>query len=177
MADEIRLASRRERHKDQRRNRIIDAAYELMREAGADDISVKMISDRADVSTATLYNLFGTKGAVLEKVYERDMAQFAVKLAAAKAPSALDEIFAAVRTGIDLFRTDPNFYRGLSIRNPRAEPELVASVQDPRQQLWIGLLERAIAERDLAADTRVELVSMAMLHLGGGAFSAWCADL
>ena len=77
MADEIRLASRRERHKDQRRTRIVDAAYDLLREVGADDLSVKMIAERADVSAATIYNLFGAKGAVLEKVYARDFEAFA----------------------------------------------------------------------------------------------------
>src|SRR5215469_14509437 len=124
MADEIRLASRRERHKDRRRGQIIDAAYDLMREVGADDISVKLIADRADVSAATLYNLFGTKGAVLEKVYERDFEMFVGKVAAAAAPSALDEAFEAIRIVADLYRSDPSFYRGLQVRNPRAEPEL-----------------------------------------------------
>ena len=53
MADEIRVTSRRERHKDLRRTQIVDAAYDLLREVGADELSVKMIADRADVSAAT----------------------------------------------------------------------------------------------------------------------------
>jgi AcrR family transcriptional regulator len=177
MVEEIRLASRRERHKDRRRAQIIEAANDLLREVGADDISVKMIADRADVSAATLYNLFGTKGAVLEKVYARDFEAFAAKVAAAGAPSALDEIFEAIRIVTDLYRSDPAFYRGMSIRNPRAEPELVTSVQEPRQAFWRRLVERAIKERDLAAETRTDLLSMAMLQLGGGAFGAWVSDL
>jgi AcrR family transcriptional regulator len=177
MADEIRLASRRERHKDRRRQAIVDAAYDLLREVGADDLSVKMIADRADVSAATIYNLFGAKGAVLEKVYERDFEAFVGKVAAAGPARALDTIFESIAIAADLYRSDPAFYRGMSIGNPRAERELVISVQGPRQAFWRDLLARAVAERDLAPATRIDLLSMAMMQLGGGAFGAWVADL
>jgi AcrR family transcriptional regulator len=177
MNEDVRLASRRERHKDERRGRIIDAAYVLLREVGVDDLSVKMIADRADVSAATVYNLFGAKGAVLQKVYDRDFAGFAEKLAAAGSPSALDAIFDGMKIAADLYRSDPSFYRGMSIGNPRAEPELVVSVQGPRRDLSRDLLERAVEERDLMADARLDLVNIAMLQLVGGAFAAWCAEL
>lgn len=177
MADESRLVSRRERHKDERRMRIIRAAHDLMREVGVDDLSVKMIADRADVSAATVYNLFGAKAAVLSKVYEQDYEAFAAKLAAAASPSALDAIFDAVKISAEIYRSDPSFYRGMSIRNPRAEPELVVAVQEPRRQFWQTLLERAIGQRDLNSNIRSDLISQAMLLLGGGAFGSWCADL
>jgi AcrR family transcriptional regulator len=177
MADEIRLASRRERHKDLRRTQIVDAAYDLLREVGADELSVKMIAERADVSAATIYNLFGAKGAVLEKVYARDFEAFVAKVAALGATPALDAMFESVHIAADLYRSDPAFYRGMSIGNPRAERDLVISVQAPRAAFWQALLARAVKERDLAADTRLELVSTAMMQLGGGAFGAWVADL
>jgi AcrR family transcriptional regulator len=177
MADDVRLASRRERHKDERRMRIIRSAHDLMREVGVDDLSVKMIADRADVSAATVYNLFGAKAAVLSKVYERDFEGFAVKLAAAASPSALDAIFDAIRITVDLYRNDPSFYRGMSMRNPREEPELMVSVSEPRRLFWQTLLERAIGQRDLHANVRTDLISVAILHLHGGAFGSWCADL
>jgi AcrR family transcriptional regulator len=177
MAEEIPITSRRERHKDQRRAQIVDAAYELLREVGADDLSVKMIADRADVSAATIYNLFGAKGAVLEKVYARDFEAFAARVAAAGPMRALDAIFASVRIAADLYRSDPAFYRGMSIGKPRAERDLVISVQAPRQAFWLTLLARAVEEGDLTADTRIDLVSTAMMQLGGGAFGAWVADL
>jgi AcrR family transcriptional regulator len=177
MADDVRLASRRERHKDERRMRIIRSAHDLMREVGVDDLSVKMIADRADVSAATVYNLFGAKSAVLSKVYEQDFEGFAVKLAAAASPSALDAIFDAIRIVVDLYRSDPSFYRGMSIRNPRDELELVVSVQEPRRLFWQTLLERAISQRYLHANVRTDLLANAILILGGGAFGSWCADL
>jgi AcrR family transcriptional regulator len=177
MPDEIRPTSRRERGKDARRALIVNAAYSLLREVGVDDLSVKMIADRADVSAATVYNLFGAKGAVLAKVYERDFESFVQKVDAAGSPSALDAIFDSIRIAADLYRSDPPFYRGMSIRNPRAERELVISVQGPREAFWRDLLARAVREGDLAAGARADLVSVIMLQMSGGAFGHWCADL
>lgn len=177
MAEEIRLTSRRERGKDARRSRIVEAAYALLREVGVDDPSVKMIADRADLSPATVYNLFGAKGAVLAKVYARDFEAFIAKVENAGSPSALDAIFDSIRITVDLYRSDPSFYRGMSIRNPRAEPELVIAVQGPRQAFWRDLLTRAIREGDLSQGTRTDLVSLAMLQMSGGAFGYWCGDL
>lgn len=177
MAQETSALSRRERHKDERRARIIDAASDLLHEIGVDDLSVKLIADRADVSAATVYNLFGAKGAVLAKVYERDFAAFSQRIADARSPTALDAMFDSIRIATDLYRSNPNFYRGMAIRNPRAEPELVIAVQDPRREFWRDLIERAVAERDLVAQTRTDLVTMALLQLSGGAFGYWCADL
>lgn len=175
--NDIRLTSRRERGKDARRSRIVEAAYALLREVGVDDLSVKMIADRADLSPATVYNLFGAKGAVLAKVYERDFEAFIAKVVSAGSPSALDAIFDSIRITVDHYRSDPPFYRGMSIRNPRAEPELVIAVQGPRQAFWRDLLGRAAREGDIAQGIRADLVSLAMLQLSGGAFGYWCADL
>jgi AcrR family transcriptional regulator len=177
MPDDIRLTSRRERGKDARRSRIVDAAYALLREVGVDDLSVKTIADRADLSPATVYNLFGAKGAVLAKVYERDFEGFTSKVAAAGSPSALDAIFDSVRIAVDLYRSDPSFYRGMSIRNPRAERELVISVQGPREAFFRDLLAQAVREGDLGHGARTDLASMVMLQMSGGAFGHWCAGL
>lgn len=177
MVDDIRLTSRRERGKDARRSRIVDAAYALLREVGVDDLSVKMIADRADLSPATVYNLFGSKGAVLAKVYERDFEGFTAKVAAARSPTELDAIFDSIRIAVELYRSDPSFYRGMSIRNPRAERELVISVQAPREAFWRDLLMRAAREGDLGPGVRPDLVSTIMLQMSSGAFGYWCAEL
>ena len=175
MPEPVKSTSRRERGKDARRSRIVDAAYELLREVGVDDLSVKMIADRADFSPATVYNLFGAKGAVLAKVYERDFEGFIAKVAAAESPSALDAIFDSIHIAADLYRSVPSFYRGMSIRNPRAERDLVISVQGPREAFWRGLLERAVGQGDLVQGVRTDLLSMVMLEMSGGA-SFKCAE-
>ena len=52
--------SLRERGKQQRRERIINAAIELLRQGGLNELSTAKIADKAEVSVATLYNLIGS---------------------------------------------------------------------------------------------------------------------
>jgi AcrR family transcriptional regulator len=54
----------REKHKDQRRRAIIDAASTLLRERGLEGLSIPDIAARADVAPATVYNLIGGQNAV-----------------------------------------------------------------------------------------------------------------
>ena len=65
--------SRREIGKAERRRRIIAAAGALLRESGLDAVSMAQIAERAEVSPATLYNLFQTKGAIFRQVFDVDL--------------------------------------------------------------------------------------------------------
>jgi AcrR family transcriptional regulator len=58
------MAGLREKHKDQRRRAIIEAAASLLREKGLDGLSIPEIAARADVSPATVYNLVGGQNAL-----------------------------------------------------------------------------------------------------------------
>ena len=55
----------RERRKLERRERILAAAQELIRATGSLGLSMRALALKAEVSLATPYNLFGSKGAVL----------------------------------------------------------------------------------------------------------------
>src|ERR1700742_3117806 len=96
MLQDAQPTSRREQAKGGRRSRIVDATYTLLREVAIDDLSVKMIADQAGVSPATVYNLFGTKAAVLEKGYERDLADFQQRMNKTPSKDSLERIFDCV---------------------------------------------------------------------------------
>lgn len=63
MGAELRMGLR-ERHKDQRRRAIIEAATGLLRDRGLDGLSIPDIAARADVAPATVYNLIGGQNAI-----------------------------------------------------------------------------------------------------------------
>src|SRR5579871_579907 len=107
--------SRREQAKGGRRSRIVDATYTLLREVGIAELSVKMIADQAGVSPATVYNLFGTKAAVLEKVYERDLAEFQQRMSKAPSKDSLERIFDCIVITANHYKSDPRFYRSISV--------------------------------------------------------------
>jgi AcrR family transcriptional regulator len=63
----------RERHKERRRRLILEAARELIRERPETGIATEAIAARAEVSTATVYNLVGTRRALLQALLNERM--------------------------------------------------------------------------------------------------------
>jgi AcrR family transcriptional regulator len=94
--------SRRETAKGERRARIVDAACELLRESGVEDLSVKAVAARAGLSLSTLYNLFASKDAILTSVYDQDLLQFAARVEEARCADALDRIFLTIDVSAEL---------------------------------------------------------------------------
>lgn len=178
MVDDDPSPSRRERGKDARRRRIVLAAAALLREVAIAEMSVKMIADRAELSPATVYNLFGTKAAVLLHVYQHELMVFERSVNAAGAVDALDAIFGAVRLFADFYRSDPRFYRAtMSSPNAGLDPDMVVAAYRPRVAFWAKLIERAVAERLLVADTHVERLGVLLIQISGGVLGHWGAGI
>jgi AcrR family transcriptional regulator len=94
---------RRERKKLQTRQSIADAALELFMARGFDDVGVKEIADRADVSVTTLFKHFPSKEALL---FDEDEQQESVLISAVRdrpagqsVPQALRDHFLAAAQG------------------------------------------------------------------------------
>jgi len=178
MLEEGSTPSRRERGKDARRSRIVLAAAALLREVDIDEMSVKMIADRAELSPATVYNLFGTKAAVLLKVYEHELLVFERSVAETKAADALDAIFGAVTLVADLYRSDPRFYRStMSTRDAGLDPDMVMSAYRPRVAFWTKMVQAAVAEGLLVPDTNVERLGVLLIQISGGVLGHWGANI
>jgi AcrR family transcriptional regulator len=62
---------RRERNKARTRTRIIDAAAQLFAERGITGTSVEDLARVADISRATFFNYFPSKGAVVQELVQR----------------------------------------------------------------------------------------------------------
>jgi TetR/AcrR family transcriptional regulator, cholesterol catabolism regulator len=72
--------ARRERHKQQTRERLLDAAIGCFPEKGYDETTVDQIADRADVARATVFNHFPEKARFLSAYLERRRALLRVLL-------------------------------------------------------------------------------------------------
>jgi AcrR family transcriptional regulator len=143
---------RRERKKAATRRAIADAALHLFLERGYDDVGIREIADRADVSTTTLFKHFPVKEAL---VFDEDAEQEAQLLAAVRdrpgdrsVPAALCDH--ALRHRVPAAGGDARF---------AAFSELVAAtpaLRDYLQNMWLRhatALASAIAEdRGLPAD-------------------------
>ncbi|MFF0739527.1 TetR/AcrR family transcriptional regulator [Streptomyces sp. NPDC004111] len=136
---------RRERKKAATRRAIADAALTLFLERGYDDVGIREIADRADVSTTTLFKHFPVKEAL---VFDEDADQEARLLAAVRerpegwsVPAALCDH--ALRHRVPAAGGDPRF---------TAFAELVArtpALRDHLQNMWLrhaSALASVIAE-------------------------------
>ncbi len=97
-----------------RRNRILDAARRLTAESGFDAVSMRTIASESKVAEKTLYNIFGTKVALIAAA-ARDRTANVFELAAQRAPDggwSLLLAFADCATEITL--AAPNMARALA---------------------------------------------------------------
>jgi len=178
MAEIAGSISRRERGKDARRTRIVDAACALTREVAMADISVKMIADRADVSPATVYNLFGAKGAVIAKVYERDLLLFERRVLETPSADPLEAMFDAASIACDLYRADPSFYRAiLSVRDAGLDRDMVLATYLARVAFWRKMVVAAAAAGLLVPDASPERLGVLIIQVSTGALSRWVVNI
>ncbi|GAA1936864.1 hypothetical protein GCM10009837_73750 [Streptomyces durmitorensis] len=159
----------RERHKAQRRRRILDATRELLREEPESVISTERIAERAEVAPATVYNLIGPRDKIWEALAAGFMDELERRLAALGAGDPRE----VVRSTVHLFVDDPVVSRrmvreweasGLVLdRSPLVQ--LRRAMADARTQ---GLLRTDIDTDALAAVVGTSCV---------GALHQWVAAL
>ena len=168
---------RREQAKAERRQKIITAARDLIRETGDTNLSMRMIAQRAEVSIATPYNLFGSKRAVVTAVLE-DQRDFVHRFKSLKVSNAIDRIFKAHALGMSYFVEDPDFYRPLTKAVLGSNGDDGSGLGTPERQAqtraaWHWLLGMAQDDRLLSKDFPPELIERTLSHLITGAMSSW----
>lgn len=86
------------RRRQATRNRLLDAAFRLMAERGADGVAIKEITDAADVGLGSFYNHFESKEAIHAAVIEREYAAHGDRLD--KLVAGVDDIAEVVAVSI-----------------------------------------------------------------------------
>lgn len=168
--------SRREQAKNERRDRIIDAADQLIKEVGIEDLSVRMIADRAEVSPATVYNLFHNKSAVLFRLYQRRVASLEDRAAKTRSADALEHVFEAAAHVVDLYRKDPAFYRAFIGLRLDLRPGNLPVREAPGVHLWHRLAHEARQAGDLIPETDADRVGALLFRIISGAFYEWVGN-
>lgn len=175
MLDTGLTETRREAAKSERRERIVDAAWALLREVGMDALSMTMIAERASVSPATVYNLFQTKAAVLQQVFDRDLSAFEKRVAKSRAANPIDRVFRAIEIAASLYRADPGFYRAMMYGGRRGDT-LYSAVSAPRIGFWQGMVAQAVAGGFLRKNTNANIVGVTLSQIARGALCEWTAE-
>jgi len=150
----------REVGKKRRRARILEAARQCIRDGGAENVSLKAIAGAAELSVATLYNLFGSKEGILVALLVSSIESFRQGGGLGpSSPTARGPFDSLSAIAIDEFVSDEFFYR-----------ELIKSLSQMESRVHlsgvVGLsldLGEPIVNRMIAAGELTEVVSPRVL--------------
>lgn len=179
----------REKQLADRRRRILDAAEQLIRQTGGADFTMLVLAERAEVSPATPYNLFGSKPQLLFALFNRSLTELPVKDLTASLKDPLDRLLETTRLVATHLATHAEFFRPLyrallGVSDDLHRPEFVehhlqrwrralADVQHAR------LLSPAVAADQLARQLMINFAGAVELwvheELDGDGFSAEAA--
>ncbi|MCW1383167.1 TetR/AcrR family transcriptional regulator [Novosphingobium sp. KCTC 2891] len=170
-----RARGRREAGKEERRHRIIQAAREMIRETGRTGLSMRALAERAGVSLATPYNLFGSRGAVVLAVLE-DVRDFQARFAQVRNGDPVDHILAVVDLAVEFYLGDPAFYTTLWREVFSVSGEVRTAIYNPRRdEFWLGLVNDIAAAGALREEIDTALLLRQLDHQFRSVMLDWVA--
>jgi AcrR family transcriptional regulator len=179
----------REKQLADRRRRILDAAEQLIHQTGGADFSMLTLADRAEVSPATPYNLFGSKPQLLFALFNRSLTELPVKDLTASYNDPLDRLLETTRVVATHLATHAEFFRPLyraliGVSDDLHRPEFV----EHHLQRWkraladvqrAGLLSSAVTADQVARQLMINFAGTVDLwvheELDGDGFTAEAA--
>lgn len=141
------------------RDRIVDAAAELLAGGGPDAVSTRAVATAAGVQPPTIYRLFGDKQGLLDAVVAHGFASYlATKTAREPLGDPVDELRAGWDEHVGLGLANPALYR-LMYSQPRSGPSVTAAY---------GILAERVHRIAEAGRLRVpEGRAVALVHAAG----------
>jgi AcrR family transcriptional regulator len=161
-------------HKAERRARIQKVARQLVATRGYEGLTMRELAQAARVAVPTLYNLFGSKDAILVAELEAQAREIAAHL-----PDGGDSFFArgmaAFETGMRLVETAPDLYRAV-MQMFLTSPESAGMrhrLEDGYIAIMASNLHAAKAAGQLADWADPDIVARHMFAQYLAAFMAW----
>jgi AcrR family transcriptional regulator len=161
----------RERHKQQRRARIVEAIRELLRERPDETPTVERIAELADLSPATVFNLIGPREQQWAALCEELVRELDECLALAADDDPRDQARRIVGETADLFIADAAVYRHLVNSSGRSG----ALLQENPIPSLRAALRRGQAAGMLRPDLHIEALVGHIATACGGALRQWAA--
>jgi AcrR family transcriptional regulator len=161
----------RERHKHQRRERIVESIRELLRECPSETPTVERIAERADLSPATVFNLIGPRERQWAALCDELLGELDACLAFAAAEDPREQARRIVGETAELFIADAAVFKHL-VNSSQSSGSLLQ--ENPVPQLRAAL-RRGQATGMLRPDTHVEALVGHIATAAGGALRQWAA--
>jgi AcrR family transcriptional regulator len=147
-------ASVRESAKNERRLRILDAARDILRETGHQELSIRTLAARADVTTPTIYNLIGSKQEVLLALSDKTLTELELAHHVSTTVDPIEKAEEVINGTVAIYQRDEIYTRQLQLgleaeslddfdRSLRHRGKKVA-IEDCKKALDLGYLRGQI---------------------------------
>lgn len=158
------LASGHSRGKAKRQRAILDAARDIMAATGEGGLTMFAVASRAGVSPATPYNLFGSKQAILQEVYEEDMRGFHARFDSYAVEDPLGRIFDLVDFTIRHWSSSPDFYRAMLTVLSRSAGAGVEGAWSPKRSYARKLVQDLAATGGIVDGAPIDALATALIR-------------
>ncbi|HEY5925642.1 MAG TPA: TetR/AcrR family transcriptional regulator [Kofleriaceae bacterium] len=162
-------------HKAERRARIGKVAKQLVAERGYEGLTMRELAQKARVAVPTLYNLFGSKDAILVAELEASAVRVASQLRVG-GDSFFARGMAAFEAGMQLVEEAPDFYRAcmhMFLTSPETA-DMRHRIEDAYVAIMAGNLTAAKAAGQLADWAQPTIVARHMFAAYSAALIGWC---
>jgi AcrR family transcriptional regulator len=164
----------REQQTSQRRERILEAARRLIRHKDGTEFSMRALADEAEVSLATPYNLFGSKGGVLYALLNASLENVDRAADRLEPSKPIERVLEVAGIAADVYARDSDFYRPLmqfliGARDDAHRPRFVA--QSLRR--WTRTAQAAVRYGLLPASVDVDQLARQLMVSFTGALQLW----
>jgi AcrR family transcriptional regulator len=162
-----------EEHKAERRAKILAAARSLVVTKGYDGLTMRDLARAARVSVPTLYNLFGSKDAILVAELANEAGKIAARMVAGN--TFFTRGMAAFEAGMQLIEEAPEFHRAvmqMALTSPETAP-MRRRAEEGFIAIMAGNLELAKRAGQLADWAIPAIVARHMFAQHMACFMAW----
>lgn len=164
----------RDKQMRERRARILAAAQQLLRVTGGTGLSMRALADKAEVSLATPYNLFGSKGAVLLALQLSALEKLEQAMDELSTRDPIEQVLEVAELGARIYTGDPSFWRPLMQAHWLAKGAINDSPLHPRiVALWHRSLEAGVRAGRLVAEANPEFVARHLVICFYGVLVLW----
>ncbi|HEV3114618.1 MAG TPA: TetR/AcrR family transcriptional regulator [Candidatus Binataceae bacterium] len=164
----------RDRQMRERRARILDAAARLIRATGGTGLSMRTLADQAEVSLATPYNLFGSKGGVLMALQFSALEKLEQAMEEQSARDPIEQVLEVADLGARIYTGDPSFWLPLMQAHWLARGAIHESPLHPRiVALWNRSLQAGVRAGRLIPEANPEFVARLLVVCFYGVLVLW----
>ena len=149
----------RESAKNERRQRILDAARDILRESGHQELSIRTLAVRANVTTPTIYNLIGSKQDILLALSQQTIQELELAHHVSMVTDPIEKAEEVINGLVAIYRADEDYTRQLHLGlEAECLDDFDKTLQHRGRQVGIDDCRRALELGFLRGDIDSELL-------------------